>query len=318
MAQAKDKARRQRPPRGGDRSLAERVVVATDFSAGARRALRRAQYLPLADGAEVSLVHVRPADHVAIDPSRVEDHANARIAREATILRNALRRLDRADVRVKTILPAGTPSIALLEMARQERADLIVIGKHGAGSVRKFLLGSTAERVIQAADIPVLVVGPQPAGPYASPVVALADSDGSSFVIDAALRVLPPALRRLDVVTAAYVPMEGWLWGGWTSSKEILRIKATTRRRAREAVQSALATYLDQGLRPRVTLRDGEPRQVILDEATRRRADLLSVGTHAQAGIVRFRLGSVAAHVIRHAPCDVLVARPAGVVIEEA
>lgn len=318
MARSKSKPQPQLPALGGRRRLPERVVVATDFSAGARRALRRTQYLAFAERAEVVLVHVGPPDHVAIEPSRVDDHVTARLAREATTLRNALSRLDRTDVQVRTVVSAGTPSIALLEVASQERADLIVIGRRGAGNLRKFLMGSTAERVIQASEIPVLVVGPQPAGPYASPVVALADSDGSSFVIDGALRVLPPALRRLDVVTAAYVPMEGWLWGGWTSSKEILRIKAITRKRADAAVRVALAPYTEYGLRPRVTLRDGEPRQVILDEVKRRRADLLTVGTHARAGIVRFRLGSVAAHVIRHAPCDVLVARPPSVVIEEA
>jgi nucleotide-binding universal stress UspA family protein len=165
---------------------------------------------------------------------------------------------------------------------------------------------------------PVLVVGPQPSGSYASPLVAIADNEGSTFVIDAALRVVPPGFRRLDLATAAFVPMEGWLWGGWISTKEILRIKAMKRRRTREAVEHGLAPYRDRGLRLRLHLREGEPRKVILDQAKRQRADVLVVGTHARVGIVRFRLGSVAAHVIRHAPCDVLVVRPAGLVMEEA
>ncbi len=221
-------------------------------------------------------------------------------------------------MRVRTVSPAGTPPVELLEVARRERGDLIVLGKHGTGNLRQFLLGSTAERVIHTAEVPVLVVSAQPAGPYASPLVALADTKDSGFGLDAALRIVPPALRRLDVVTAAFVSMEGWLRGGWTSSKEILRIKAMTRKRAREAVELALAPYRDRGLRARAILRDGEPRLAILDEAKRRRADLLVVGTHARAGIVRLRLGSVAAHVIRRAPCDVLIARPPGLVIEGA
>lgn len=152
---------------------------------------------------------------------------------------------------MRTVSPAGTPPVELLEVARRERGDLIVLGKHGTGNLRQFLLGSTAERVIHTAEVPVLVVSAQPAGPYASPLVALADTKDSGFVLDAALRIVPPALRRLDVVTAAFVPMEGWLRGGWTSSKEILRIKAMTRKRAREAVELALAPYRDRGLRAR-------------------------------------------------------------------
>lgn len=295
-----------------DVELPARVVVATDFSPGAARGLRRVQHLPFAPGAEVTVVHVRPPADVAIDPARVEAHAKALLERELATLRSALQKRARADVQVRAALPEGTPSLALLELARRKRADLLVVGRHGAGRLRGFLLGSTAERLTHAADAPVLVVGPQPRGAYASPLVALADSEGSTFVLDETLRIIPPR-RRLDAVTAAFVPMEGWLWGSGTPTREVLRIKALTKKRARDVVEPALAPYRERGLRVRWSLRDGEPREVLLDQTRRLRADLIAIGTHARGGLVRFRLGSVAAHVIRHATtCDVLVARPPG------
>ena len=58
-----------------------------------------------------------------------------------------------------------------------------------------------------------------------------------------------------------------------------------------------------------VRLLDGEPATNIVDAARAHRADLIVVSTHGRTGLARFFVGSVAEHVIRHAPCSVLVAR---------
>lgn len=58
--------------------------------------------------------------------------------------------------------PAGTAE-AIAECAREERADLVVIGSRSRPGVRHFFLGSVAERVLRLAPCPVLVVHPDPA-----------------------------------------------------------------------------------------------------------------------------------------------------------
>lgn len=56
----------------------------------------------------------------------------------------------------------------------------------------------------------------------------------------------------------------------------------------------------------------GDPRSAIVDAATRERADLVIVGSHGRSGFKKLLLGSVASHVVSHAPCSVLVVkRPA-------
>jgi nucleotide-binding universal stress UspA family protein len=59
-------------------------------------------------------------------------------------------------------------------------------------------------------------------------------------------------------------------------------------------------------------LRGGDARQVILDVAAERNADLVALGTHGRSGVAHVLLGSVAEAVIRAAGCDVLVARAVG------
>jgi nucleotide-binding universal stress UspA family protein len=64
---------------------------------------------------------------------------------------------------------------------------------------------------------------------------------------------------------------------------------------------------LDMTIESRV--RRGDPRQEIVDEAKGWSADLVVVGSHGRTGLQRLLLGSVAEHVVRHAPCSVEVAR---------
>jgi len=60
----------------------------------------------------------------------------------------------------------GEPSRAICGYASDAGADLIVVGTHGRGGIRRVVLGSVAERVIRGADRPVLVV-PSAAGDLA-------------------------------------------------------------------------------------------------------------------------------------------------------
>jgi len=81
---------------------------------------------------------------------------------------------------------------------------------------------------------------------------------------------------------------------------------------AESAARSQLQARVDQvalGDRARTSLRTGDPVQVILDEAERRGADLIVMGTHGRSGLSRLFMGSVAERVVRASPCPVLTAR---------
>ena len=52
----------------------------------------------------------------------------------------------------------GPAATQIVELASEERADLIILGTHGRGGVTRALLGSVADRVIRTAPCPVLTV----------------------------------------------------------------------------------------------------------------------------------------------------------------
>jgi nucleotide-binding universal stress UspA family protein len=80
----------------------------------------------------------------------------------------------------------------------------------------------------------------------------------------------------------------------------------------RSAARKRLAeTMTALGLTGEIEVTIGPPSDAIVKVAEEKGADLVVIGTSGRSGIDRLLLGSVAKAVIRHAPCSVLVARPA-------
>jgi len=80
----------------------------------------------------------------------------------------------------------------------------------------------------------------------------------------------------------------------------------------KEIAQKGAKILADAGLQATGRMEIGDPRSVLVEAARREKADLLVIGSHGRSGVARLLLGSVAAHIVGHAPCNVLVVkRPA-------
>ena len=137
------------------------LLVPFDFSGHAEVALRHAAALAEAFGARLDLLH-------AVEPSALPEAydfgllwghnvpdllAHSRVA----LHRIAEAHLDpehRGDVLVET----NTPAAAILDAAEERRPDLIIMTTHGRTGLKRFALGSVAEKVVQYATCPVLTV----------------------------------------------------------------------------------------------------------------------------------------------------------------
>jgi nucleotide-binding universal stress UspA family protein len=138
------------------------IIWATDGSSGAEQALQFAKGLAQADGARLIVVHVKEilAARGAVPVNVKEDEIQAAIRKQVEDLKqeglNATLQL--ADVM------AGGAAHAILEIADEKGADLIVVGTRGYGPLVGLLLGSATHRLLHIAHCPVLVVPPKSAG----------------------------------------------------------------------------------------------------------------------------------------------------------
>ena len=80
---------------------------------------------------------------------------------------------------------------------------------------------------------------------------------------------------------------------------------------AQQLLQASLDRVQHAGLQGDSLLVQGTPTQTIVDTAGEQGVDLIIMGTHGRTGLAHVFLGSVAEHVIRQAPCPVLVIRKA-------
>lgn len=135
-----------------------RILVPIDFSQNARQALRFA--VPLAEqiGARISLLHV--AEPVVYPMEMTVVVTNVQATRNATRrhLVELGQKLVPPKLRGQMIVRGGQPYFEIAEVAREKKADLIVLTTHGYTGIKRILLGSSAERVVRHAPCPVLTV----------------------------------------------------------------------------------------------------------------------------------------------------------------
>ena len=137
-----------------------RILVATDFSACSRTAVRLAVALARRQQAPLVLVHA--VESPPFDPPMAPIGATAweaelLVAAELELAREASE-IRLSGIAVETRAHLGTPSRLILEVADQVAADLIVVGTHGRKGAAHLFLGSVAEHVARTSTVPVLVV----------------------------------------------------------------------------------------------------------------------------------------------------------------
>lgn len=139
-----------------------KILVPTDFSTGAESALAWARGLAQAFGAEVTLLHVLDVSVAALAgfPANVAmvPAAGELLERIRAETEQEMRRLAARFPGVRTIIREGMPRGAILEVAKEIAADLIVMGTHGRTGLGHVLFGSVAEHVVRHSRIPVLTV----------------------------------------------------------------------------------------------------------------------------------------------------------------
>jgi nucleotide-binding universal stress UspA family protein len=154
----------------GRRRRIKRLVLATDGSLNARRALDflLARFVPPA-GSRVNVVrvlepvlpHTRNLLPAAIRSAVLASAAslNAKRTRQARReVAAAAVRLKRAGWRARGVVREGVPLAELLREVVASRADLLVIGARGTGGLARLLLGSVAEGALDGSPVPVLLV----------------------------------------------------------------------------------------------------------------------------------------------------------------
>jgi nucleotide-binding universal stress UspA family protein len=140
------------------------IVLGTDGSDTAKKAVHEATELAKLLGATIDLVSAYepvPAQRLRAEARDVPDDVswmvNPREDVEAT-LKEAAEEVKAAGVTVETFAREGDPADAILDVAEERGADLIVVGNRGMTGAKRFLLGSVPNKVSHHAPCSVLII----------------------------------------------------------------------------------------------------------------------------------------------------------------
>ena len=294
-----------------------RVLCPLDFSEPSSRALKYAAAIARSYDSELVLQHVLPT---AITFAWTPDIANQPALvvspeRALGALRDQVAAAGAADLRSRFIVHEGIEHEAITTLARDEGADLLVIGTHGRRGFNRLFLGSVTEKVIRTAPCPVLTV---PAAAAAVPPTPVRFKR-----ILCAMDYSPAARRGLDYafelgrqaggeVTVMWVceysdPMEPPPYVDAVVRAARQHILASARERLHQLVGGEATTRC--AIKELVVLHPNRAAHAILEAASTLPADLIVMGAQGSGGVELMLYGSNTHHVVRNALCPVLTLR---------
>lgn len=292
-------------------------LAATDLSAPSRHAAQRAAMLARQTGGKLALVHVLEKDALlelrrlfAPDAEALEQTLRAQagqvLAQLATEL-GAAQSGAAASLQVDCYLQEGTVLTSIAEQAEALGCNLVVVGAHGAGFMRHWLLGATAERLLRKTLLPVLVVKQAPQLGYRKVLVPVDFSQWSLSAIVLALSIAPQA--ALVLLHACEIPFESKMRFAGIEEETIQQHRLNIRR---EALARLDELAHDAGLTPaqwQPLVAIATAPDFILEQEEEQGADLIVLGKHGSGMTEELLLGSVTKHVLGQARSDVLVVR---------
>lgn len=256
-----------------------RILMATDLSAEAGLAQRRATLLNQAIGGSLRVVHVPENDTAADSSTRFEA-------------------VDK--------IP-GDPYEIISDLT--QHADLLVLGEPRRRAASDLFTGTTGERIIRSSSAPVLVVRNDPVAHYRRTLFAV-DLTADGIDMMRISNALGLTSTPCDVVHVYESPQADLMIEAATYSfDDIRRHIANQSHDLRKKLRSQMKKAELSGHAAAIPI-ESSPAATILSHAKKINADLIVVGSRRRSNLARLVMGSVAAHVLSHADGDVLVVPP--------
>ncbi len=201
----------------------------------------------------------------------------------------------------------GEPSTEILKEAESFGADMIIMGSRRLGS--RFALGSTADKVIRGAKIPVMVAGPNSEfNEIKCILVPLDMSEYSEAAIGFAVELAKKLNSRIKLFHVVHESAVRYFSSiSWFGEKEKQKL-ISEYRKAAEAYLKEKANSIS-GVTVDIDVVAGEPVDEILQQADRDECQLIVMSTRGMGHVGRFLIGSVTGGVVNQAKIPVVVVK---------
>lgn len=298
----------------------KKILYPTDFSRCANQAFWHALYLSRQYNAELHLFHATvlhdddPHNPASLFPDIQKIHKQLQdisIKKMDYILES----YHADDINVKKIEQRGfatAPSI--LEYAKNNDIDLIILGTHGRRNLEHLILGSVAEEVVQFAHCPVLTIReqkhPKKIEELENILIPIDFSKNAEQTLTYALEIATryqTKLKCLHVVEQTVHP-SFYIMG----ANSIFDLMPDIKSKSVEAMKKLIRNSQKHNINVEYYVEEGNPAHEVVKFAETNKIDLIVLSTHGLTGLEHFLIGSVAEKIIRRAPCPVFTVKTYG------
>ena len=292
----------------------KRMLITLDGSEISEVVFPYAKELAGRIGLEVILLHVHSPEEGEAAPLH-----QAYIERKAEIMKQlaaevqqktATGQRDKA-IQVRGELITGYPAEEILRYADKNDVDLILMATHGRSGVRRWVMGSVAEKVLQASKVPIWLVRAgisQEKTRHKWPkgtMLVLLDGSRLAEAVLPHVKTLAKQQNAEPVDVVLFGVCEPLVESGYYIPDVPMRLEELKKYLAKVEKQ-----LKDAGLSVRSEVRKGKPAEQIIEYASEKSFNLIVMSTHGRSGLGRWVFGSVASKVLHEASTPILLIRP--------
>lgn len=276
-----------------------KILVAYDGSTSAKNALAIAADIAKKDKSWIKVLAVVPDYQGDLELIGVSNIKETIEGPGQKLLAEAKQLAEGHGVHVFTNLEQGEPYERIVQVAAEEKCDLIVMGRSGLSHLERALMGGVTARVIGHTDKNVLIVPEEARLDWSRVLVATDGSTNSAAGVQHAVAVAKEHGSVLAAVSVVH------------ADEEMIALAPEHIQHLAEQARTILQEVTDlgsaEGVSVETFVREGEPHEQITGVAREIGASLVVMGTHGRKGLSRLLMGSVTERTIGYAECPVLI-----------
>jgi nucleotide-binding universal stress UspA family protein len=230
----------------------------------------------------------------------------------------------RKAVEARAEVITGNPAEGIIDYAGKHHIDLILLATHGRSGIRRWVMGSVADKVLRASQVPIWLVraaipekvihdewprrtflvpldGSKLAESVLPHVEALAKQRGAELVNIVLLRVFEEPYVNADYPQATL---------NLTWKEHVKRVRGHFKKEAETYLAEVQTRLADSGLKVRSEVLMGNPADEIIKYADKNHPNLVIMASHSHPEIRRWEFGSVAYQILHGVPSPVFIVRP--------
>ena len=237
-----------------------------------------------------------------------------------------------AGVQVETTIIPGSAGMSILDTAKEEKVDLIVMSSHGETGFKRLALGSVAQYVSRHSSVPVLVLQSDGSAPFSIST----DASHASHSITALVALDGSELAEASIEPAAYVvaalatPAQGTLVLSTVANKQAENVKHGSKEFMRDEAKKYLIDIGERLQRSDIgklnlliewaieeskdvsnaLIETAEHGKALESSHELKGCDLIAIATHGRGGLKRLMAGSVTEKVLGSTSLPLLIVRP--------